>query len=38
LLLGQYPNDEDLAAIRKGMATAPMGKPRTVSEVPWPPR
>jgi penicillin-binding protein 2 len=38
LLLGQYPNEEDLAAVRKGMATAPMGKPRAVSEVPWPPR
>ncbi len=37
LLLGQYPNDEDLALVRKGQATAPMGKPRLVSELAWPP-
>ena len=37
VLLGQYPNDEDLAAVTKGQATAPMGKQRLVSEVPWPP-
>ncbi len=36
-LLGQYPNAEDLAAVRKGQATVPIGKPRAVSEVPWPP-
>ncbi|MGI9133454.1 MAG: penicillin-binding protein 2 [Rhodoferax sp.] len=35
-LLGQYPNDDDLAAVSKGLATAPTGKPRQVSEVPWP--
>jgi penicillin-binding protein 2 len=35
-LLGQYPNDEDLALVRKGQATAPVGKPRLVAEVPWP--
>jgi penicillin-binding protein 2 len=37
VLMGQYPNAEDLAAVTKGQATAPMGKPRLVSEVPWPP-
>jgi penicillin-binding protein 2 len=36
-LLQQYPNDEDLAAVRKGQATAPIGKPRTLAEVSWPP-
>lgn len=36
-LLGQYPSVEDLAAVSKGLATVPIGKPRAVSEVPWPP-
>lgn len=36
-LLGQYPNEEDLAAVSKGQAAAPIGKPRLASEVPWPP-
>ena len=36
-LLGQYPNDEDMAAVRKGMAGAPIGKPRLAGDVPWPP-
>ncbi|HPW83813.1 MAG TPA: penicillin-binding protein 2 [Rhodoferax sp.] len=35
-LLGQYPSEEDLAAVRKGEATAPIGKPRIASEIPWP--
>ena len=35
-LMGQYPNDEDMAAVRKGLAAAPIGKPRAVAEVPWP--
>ena len=35
-LLQQYPNDEDLLAVRKGQATAPIGKPRAVAEVSWP--
>lgn len=35
-LLGQYPNAEDMAAVSKGMATAPIGKPRVATEVPWP--
>lgn len=37
VLMGQYPNEEDLAAVTKGQATAPMGKQRLASEVPWPP-
>ena len=36
-LLGHYPNDEDLALVRKGQATAPVGKPRLVAELAWPP-
>jgi len=35
-LLGQYPNAEDLIAVSKGQATAPMGKPRLAAEVAWP--
>jgi penicillin-binding protein 2 len=36
-LLNQYPSVEDIAAVQKAQAPAPMGKPRTVAEVPWPP-
>ena len=36
-LLQQYPNDEDLAAVRKGQASAPIGRPRMLAEVSWPP-
>ena len=36
-LLGRYPNEEDLTAVSKGQASAPLGKPRSVAEVPWPP-
>ncbi len=35
-LLGQYPNPLDLAAVSKGQATAPIGKPLVAAEVPWP--
>jgi len=35
-LLGEYPSEEDLAAVQKGQASAPIGKPRKVSEVPLP--
>ncbi len=35
-LLGQYPNEQDLAAVSKGQATAPMGKPLAAAEVAWP--
>lgn len=33
-LLGEYPSEEDLLAMQKGLATAPLGKPRELSEVP----
>jgi penicillin-binding protein 2 len=36
-LLGQYPSLEDIEAVQKAQAPAPIGKPRTVAEVPWPP-
>jgi penicillin-binding protein 2 len=36
-LLGQYPNEQDMAAVQKGQAAAPLGKPRLASEMPWPP-
>src|SRR6478752_1335569 len=36
-LMGQYPNEEDLAAVQKGTATAPIGKPRNAADVAWPP-
>jgi penicillin-binding protein 2 len=35
-LLGQYPNEEDLAQVRKGLASAPVGQPRLAADVPWP--
>ena len=35
-LLGQYPNDEDMAAVRKGQAMAPIGKPLVAAQVPLP--
>jgi len=37
LLLGQYPSEEDMAAVRKGLATAPIGKPRDAAQFAWPP-
>ena len=33
-LLGQYPSEEDIAAVQKGQAGPPIGKPRKASEVP----
>jgi len=36
-LAGLYPNEEDLAAVSKGQAAAPLGQPRLVTDVPWPP-
>ncbi|MDR3453681.1 MAG: penicillin-binding protein 2 [Rhodoferax sp.] len=36
-LLDQYPSEEDIAAVQKAQATAPIGKPRRVQDVPWPP-
>ena len=35
-LMGQYPSAEDLAAVSKGLATAPIGKPRLAADIPWP--
>jgi penicillin-binding protein 2 len=36
-LLQQYPSEEDIAAVQKAQAPAPIGKVRSLSEVPWPP-
>lgn len=36
-LLDQYPSEEDMAAVRKGLAANPIGKPRTGAEAAWPP-
>jgi len=36
-LQGLYPSEEDLAAVRKGQAAGPVGKPRSAAEVAWPP-
>lgn len=33
VLLGQYPSAEDIAAVRKGLATAPIGTPRRVADI-----
>jgi penicillin-binding protein 2 len=38
LLLNQYPSEEDIEAVQKGEAQAPIGKPRVASEVAWPPK
>lgn len=35
-LADQYPSEADMAAIKVGKATAPIGKPRVASEVAWP--
>ena len=37
LLMDQYPNAQDLAAVQKGQAASPMGTPLKASELPWPP-
>src|SRR6478752_5864898 len=36
-LMNQYPSEEDMAAVQKGQAQAPIGKPRNALEVAWPP-
>jgi penicillin-binding protein 2 len=36
-LLGQYPSEEDLIAVRRGQAANPVGKPRNAADVAWPP-
>jgi penicillin-binding protein 2 len=35
-LLGQYPNNDDMLAMRRGQASAPIGKPLLAADVPWP--
>ena len=37
LLLDQYPNAQDLAAVQRGEASAPIGTPLKASALPWPP-
>jgi penicillin-binding protein 2 len=37
MLLGQYPSEEDIEAVQKGQAKAPIGKPRMVIDMAWPP-
>ena len=37
LLLDQYPNPQDLAAVQRGEASAPIGTPLKASAMPWPP-
>jgi penicillin-binding protein 2 len=36
VLLDQYPNADDLAALQKGAAATPVGQPLKASEVKWP--
>ena len=36
-LLQQYPSAEDMAAVSKGQAGAPIGTPRKMADMPWPP-
>jgi penicillin-binding protein 2 len=36
-LMGLYPSEEDIAAVRKGQATTPIGKQRPAAEFAWPP-
>jgi penicillin-binding protein 2 len=33
VLLGQYPSEEDMVAVQKGLAAAPIGKPRQAAEM-----
>ena len=35
-LQGEYPSEEDIAAVQKGQAAAPIGKPRKAAEVTLP--
>ncbi len=36
-LMGQYPSEEDMVAVRAGKAASPIGTPRVAAEVAWPP-
>jgi penicillin-binding protein 2 len=33
VLMGQYPSEEDMAAVQKGQAAAPLGTPRRVADM-----
>ena len=33
VLMGEYPSEQDMAAVRKGLAGAPIGKTRSVAEM-----
>ena len=35
---GLYPSEEDIAAVQKAQAAAPIGKPRLVKDIAWPPK
>ena len=35
-IMGQYPSVEDMALVKKGQATTPVGKPRVAADVAWP--
>jgi penicillin-binding protein 2 len=37
-IMGQFPSLEDIDAVQKGQATRPIGKPRAIVDVPWPPK
>ncbi len=37
-LLGQYPSEDDMAALQKGLAGAPIGRPRRAADMTWPPQ
>jgi penicillin-binding protein 2 len=36
VLQGEYPSEEDIAAVQLGQATRPLGKPRALSSLAWP--
>ena len=36
VLQGEYPSEEDIAAVQLGQATRPIGKPRVATSVAWP--
>ncbi|MBL0946278.1 MAG: penicillin-binding protein 2 [Hydrogenophaga sp.] len=37
LLLDKYPSEQDIAALQAGQGGPPIGTPRAVADVPWPP-
>jgi len=38
VIQGLYPSVEDIEAVQKGQATRPIGKPRQVADIAWPPK